>query len=333
MTSNNFTYKLSICIPTFNRAAYLDINLGFLSRQPEINKVQIVVSDNCSSDNTAEVVKKYAELNIKYHKQSRNIGMSGNIDTLPVISDGEYIWFLGDDDIIAPNSIEKVLRVLNDNDLALCYVNQKVYNSAIFQKTLNINKDKVYVDGRDLFMDVAMTLQFLSAIIVNRERMIKSIGIYDGVFDKDRHVIQFLDVMIQGRCYLFSDPYILCDYTDDVLKSGNDYESGFNWIEMFFKIPNNYVKYARNHLGYKDKHLLYFKYYQNKQFMKTYVFHKKEKNIDKYKHITISDVNGVLFGISAKSLFILAYFMPPFVLKLLWLIFVKVRNSLRESKR
>ena len=74
---------LSISIPTWNRAKFLAISLeSFLDQMKGINpeKVELFVSDNCSDDNTAEVVKSYIDkgLPITYNKNEENIGASRN---------------------------------------------------------------------------------------------------------------------------------------------------------------------------------------------------------------------------------------------------------------
>ena len=73
--------KLSICIPTFNRANYLNNCLHSIIRcnYDKTKKFQVCVSDNCSTDNTEHVVKKATKsLNIKYVKNSFNIGVHLN---------------------------------------------------------------------------------------------------------------------------------------------------------------------------------------------------------------------------------------------------------------
>ena len=55
---------LSICIPTYNRAEILDKSLESITKQDIFQKtdeVEIIVSDNCSQDNTHNIVHKYIE--------------------------------------------------------------------------------------------------------------------------------------------------------------------------------------------------------------------------------------------------------------------------------
>lgn len=68
---------LSICIPTYNRAEYLEKTLKSIIRQPEFNleNVEIIISDNCSSDTTKHLCESISEkyANVKYFCNKENI--------------------------------------------------------------------------------------------------------------------------------------------------------------------------------------------------------------------------------------------------------------------
>lgn len=114
--------KLSILIPTYNRASLLDICLSRLSLQGFDNsECEIIVSDNASPDSTKDVVKKY---NVKYISNKKNIGFSANLDALLNEYNGEYFLFLGDDDefIFNWDHIKKILNI--DYDLYVFGANE-----------------------------------------------------------------------------------------------------------------------------------------------------------------------------------------------------------------
>ena len=106
---------LSICIPTWNRALFLKECLDSIVCQftdPEIYKqVEIVISDNASTDNTEGIVKVFQQKwnNIKYSKNNENIGFDRNILNVVNKSQGEYCWFLGDDDMLFENALKTVI--------------------------------------------------------------------------------------------------------------------------------------------------------------------------------------------------------------------------------
>ena len=118
---------LSICISTYNRAEWLSVSLKNLSRMlPNPSaEVEIVVCDNTSSDRTPDVVQPYLQrADFSYYRNPENVGMLGNLRVTAHHARGRYIWILGDDDLVKPGSIEKVLQVIHEHPhIALIYLN------------------------------------------------------------------------------------------------------------------------------------------------------------------------------------------------------------------
>jgi FkbM family methyltransferase len=119
--------KLSLCISTYNRAEWLKASLANWARQcPEpVEGVEIFVCDNASTDETREVVELYlSRPDFTYRCNPRNVGMLGNLRETAHHANGEYIWILGDDDLLVPGALERVLKALRDNPgVALVYLN------------------------------------------------------------------------------------------------------------------------------------------------------------------------------------------------------------------
>lgn len=91
---------VSIGIPTYNRAnSYLRCSLRSAVSQTYKN-IEIIVSDNCSSDNTEAVVKEFDDPRIRYYKQKENIGPVNNRNFCLEQSQGRYFLLLFDDDVI-----------------------------------------------------------------------------------------------------------------------------------------------------------------------------------------------------------------------------------------
>lgn len=107
---------LSICIPTFNRAYYLDKCLNILL--PQItqfgSQIEVIVIDNASVDDTMNVVKKYLSdySFLTYHRNDSNIGYTGNQFKCYELSNGYYTAFLSDDDLYTENLINKLQPIL-----------------------------------------------------------------------------------------------------------------------------------------------------------------------------------------------------------------------------
>lgn len=106
---------LSLCIPTYNRSILLSDLLASIERdvQPFRDAVEIVVSDNCSDDDTIDVVRAFQDrLDVRYFRQERNIGQTANICFVPSLATGTYCWILGSDDLLVPGAIRELLTLL-----------------------------------------------------------------------------------------------------------------------------------------------------------------------------------------------------------------------------
>lgn len=118
---------LSICIPTFNRAHLLRSALLSLMAQVQefAGTVELVVSDNASSDDTPRVIEWAKEAGpLRYHRNSENIGIIRNILKVVELAAGEYCWLLGDDEMLRPGAVAKVVETLKSHpDLDFFYVN------------------------------------------------------------------------------------------------------------------------------------------------------------------------------------------------------------------
>ncbi|MEP7311078.1 MAG: glycosyltransferase family 2 protein [Pseudomonadota bacterium] len=119
--------KLSICIPTYNRAGHLRNCLHSIALNAERSRitVEVCVSDNCSPDNTEEVVRQAAlDMDIRYQCNERNIGIPGNFLKVVGMATGEFAWLLGDDDLVLPDTLAELLATLDAHpDSDFFYVN------------------------------------------------------------------------------------------------------------------------------------------------------------------------------------------------------------------
>ncbi len=118
---------LSICIPTFNRANNLLNCLTSIntSLKNSYHEVEICISDNCSTDKTADIVKNFNSLaKVKYNLNKSNLGFAQNFLKVVSMSSGKYAWLLGDDDLLMPSSIRNLLKLIKENqDVDFFFVN------------------------------------------------------------------------------------------------------------------------------------------------------------------------------------------------------------------
>ena len=116
--------KLSVCIPTYNRAAFIGETLKSILLQGG-DQIEVVVMDGASTDNTAEVVATYQQrhANLVYHRGQANRGVDRDMATAVELACGEYCWLMSSDDLIAPGAIGIVLaEIASGADIYFCNV-------------------------------------------------------------------------------------------------------------------------------------------------------------------------------------------------------------------
>jgi len=102
---------VTVGIPTFNRADLLRRAMESVLAQTYTN-FTIIVSDNASEDDTAAVVKSFADERVQYRPLERNIGRAANTNRLIELADSEFLLLLGDDDKLHPEHLRRTVDVL-----------------------------------------------------------------------------------------------------------------------------------------------------------------------------------------------------------------------------
>jgi len=115
------TPLLSICIPTYNRAPYLKESLARLVEEllATGGDVEVVISDNCSTDETESVCRAFVAQvpdKIVYVRQQTNIGPSDNFTYLLSHARGKFIKFQNDNLIIVPGLLARICDFIRTHE-------------------------------------------------------------------------------------------------------------------------------------------------------------------------------------------------------------------------
>lgn len=158
---------LSICIPTRNRDKYLSDLLSCIENEItnyHLNEsdIKIYISDNASTDKTETIVKSYQNKIpfLFYYCNSQNIGGDRNFLRCINLAKGEYIWLVGDDELITDGALVYILSVLKKERPALFinndgHLGNKVSLPIIFNDYYSfakyfVNKDPFILIGHSL---------------------------------------------------------------------------------------------------------------------------------------------------------------------------------------
>ena len=106
---------VSIIMPTYNCAKFIKETIESVLNQTYENW-ELVIVDDCSNDNTEEIVESFNDKRIKYHKLEKNSGAAVARTTAMKMATGNYMAFLDSDDLWKKEKLEKQLEFMKKNN-------------------------------------------------------------------------------------------------------------------------------------------------------------------------------------------------------------------------
>ena len=167
---------LTICIPTYNRCHLLQETVESVMESVEqagLNDIEILISDNCSDDDTAStvaaMVKKYSI--IRCRRNDNNV-RDENFFILAREARGRYLWIFADDDLMKADAVKNVCTaLLNNNNLLV--LNYSIWNNDFTELILPLRypfKKNEYFSAADTVLHKFGTgLQFISSVVMEKE--------------------------------------------------------------------------------------------------------------------------------------------------------------------
>lgn len=165
--------RVSVLIPAYNQAQFLGEAIQSVLDQTYADFELIIVND-ASSDNTAQVVDHFNDPRIKYISHERNRGLPATRNTGIRVSKGDIIFLLDADDKFGPQKIEKHLSFLEANpEIGVTYNSR--FEMRVTGELLSIWRPPLIVD----FPDLVMGFPFSPSDVVIKRRWLFDIGLYD----------------------------------------------------------------------------------------------------------------------------------------------------------
>lgn len=232
--------KLAICIPNYNRIKELERllreSIRIISENSLNNYIQICISDDCSKENPDELIHKLKienpEVEIVYCRNDKNMGMDYNFLNSVLISQSDYCWIVGNDDMpVERGVIQLIEKIKNSDEIDIIVTPFNSYDkddkklSTIYPLGNLVETEKLfctYNDGEynDLIQAISHNsgiFGFLSNIVFKKERWEQHKGMFvdrmDSIFIQMYMNIQSLQ---EGAYYLYWPEKIIKNYADDI---------------------------------------------------------------------------------------------------------------------
>jgi len=238
---------LSVCIPTYNRSIFLKTNLEQLIQLCKPLQIPIYISDNCSTDDTGDMVAKMQENYdfIFYKKLKENKGIDFNMDSVLNMSQTKFGWLFSDDDEMHEESLAYIYDLINEEDpsFILCsFLHKRLGTGEIIDGGNLIESDSYkIISPIELLEKHAVAMTLLSACII-RIDLWKSIKYEDYKSQYYIHVSNILTHVLREPKIIVIGKRLFTRF------AGNEWE--FKKEEIGFIVPYFYPKTIDSLNGY-----------------------------------------------------------------------------------
>ncbi|MEO8763501.1 MAG: glycosyltransferase family 2 protein [Ginsengibacter sp.] len=228
--------KISICIPQYNRINHLLKSLGIIENQT-YGDIEIVISDDCSTDDTVSEIKKLIpryKYPITFDRNPRNMGYDRNYRKCVEMAEGQYAFVIGNDDsLYGDNAIQFLadfLKRSNYPDIGYCNMIEERTGGTLIKRAWGT---RVIGSGPDIAIKNYSCFSFVGGLVYKKETFSKyNTSRYDGSI----YAQMYLGVyMISKEALLFciEEPLIIKDmvldgtttnsYRDKIAKKWSNY--------------------------------------------------------------------------------------------------------------
>ena len=171
--NNQLSPLLTIAIPTWNRATFLQLTLQQLEHQLAdlACGIEILISDNASSDTTVEIVNDFLnrQLPIRYLRNQENIGSDHNIAQCFNQASGRYVLILGDDDLLVDGCLKRFEQLLDGADYGAVSFRAYGYdNNFRLERPFNFESLHLFTNPNDYILKLGINSTLISCNIISK---------------------------------------------------------------------------------------------------------------------------------------------------------------------
>jgi glycosyltransferase involved in cell wall biosynthesis len=248
----------TVCVglPVYNGGNFLSKAIESILSQ-DFENIQLIISDNCSTDITEEVCLKYQTMDkrIKYHRLEENLGIGLNFKNVLGLSSAPYFMWASHDDMRERTFITKCLeRLESDPSIALVYPRSRVLDNN--SRFLGIANDHVNTDqnsGVERFRHIIWELGMCNMVYgLYRTNILKKVRTWDETLFCDNlilaeialsfgKIVQIDDVLFVRR---LTRNYNYKSHDERYEQLMSEYDSSSKWFWEGISLPHCRLTYS-----------------------------------------------------------------------------------------
>ena len=128
----NMNELVSVIMPSYNTAQYIGESIRSVLEQTYTN-LELIIVDDCSTDNTEEIVRGFDDPRIRFFKNEKNSGAAISRNYALSEAKGKWIAFLDSDDLWTPDKLEKQIRFMEENGYHMSYSDYRICQNGVWE--------------------------------------------------------------------------------------------------------------------------------------------------------------------------------------------------------
>lgn len=267
--------KISVCIPVYNGAEFIKEAIESVLKQT-FQDYELLIIDNCSTDNTVEIVNSFNNPKIRLIKNSENIGLIPNWNKALENANGKYIKILPADDFIYPECLKLQSEILdadtNEEISMVCGRRNIIDNKGKILFNRGFTKSKIILQGTEAInknIRSGGNIIGEGGAVMFRKNIIQKTGVFTS------KIFYVLDLDLWFKILLHGKLYALPNIVSAFRVSGSS--ASVNVVDKQHKDNTDFMK-----LIYSDKtyQLSFYSYCVG--IIKSYILTQAKKILYKY---------------------------------------------------
>ena len=181
--------KISIIMNCYNGQDFLKESINSVIKQT-YKKWELIFYDNCSTDRSAQIVKKYKDKRIKYFKSKKNLNLGLARKNALSKANGYFVAFLDTDDIWKKNKLRTQLKFLKKKEIGFCISNSVFFNK--FKYKNFYSKKKCF--QKKVFYELIKNYFISFDTVIMKSKYLKKL---DHTIDERFNIIHDMDLLIR----------------------------------------------------------------------------------------------------------------------------------------
>lgn len=195
---------VSIIMPTYNCAKFIGKTIESVLAQTYENW-ELIIVDDCSKDNTKEVVNQFKDTRIKYYMLEKNSGAAVARNKAMKLATGNYMAFLDSDDLWKKDKLDRQIKFMQDNDYNFtCTAYEKIDEQG--KKLNKVIKTKKKADYNRILLDcpvgnstVMYNVDNLGKFEVPNIRKRNDDALWLQILKKEKYIYGMEDILMEYR--------------------------------------------------------------------------------------------------------------------------------------